>query len=166
MDRVSGWYKRYTLVVVFLAGFLGAVAINADTIAIATSLSRDSVLREAVVAATQEYAKPSAQPVVADPTSDIAACRTDRNSPECRVAANLSQVGSLGLPLGWNPNDPRSVPTDGRGWLMKVLGLLMTAVAVSLGAPFWFDLLNKVSVIRATVKPQEKSPQEPAVDRP
>ena len=40
----------------------------------------------------------------------------------------------------------------------------MTALAVMLGAPFWFDLLNKFMVIRSTVKPREKSPDEPSQD--
>ena len=51
------------------------------------------------------------------------------------------------------------------GWTMKIIGWLLTAMAVSLGAPFWFDMLNKVIVVRATVKPTEKSPDEPPVDR-
>jgi len=33
----------------------------------------------------------------------------------------------------------------------------MTAIAISLGAPFWFDLLNKFIVVRSTVKPKEKA---------
>jgi len=28
---------------------------------------------------------------------------------------------------------------------------------ISLGAPFWFDMLNKLIVVRSTVKPKEKS---------
>ena len=42
------------------------------------------------------------------------------------------------------------------------LGWLMTAFAISLGAPFWFDMLNKLIVVRSTVKPKEKSPDEPS----
>jgi hypothetical protein len=38
----------------------------------------------------------------------------------------------------------------------------MTGLAVSLGAPFWFDLLNKFIVVRSTVKPTEKSGPEKA----
>jgi len=41
----------------------------------------------------------------------------------------------------------------------------MTAFAVSLGAPFWFDILNKIMVIRSTVKPREKSREEGSEDR-
>jgi hypothetical protein len=32
----------------------------------------------------------------------------------------------------------------------------VTACAVSMGAPFWFDVLNKISVVRSTIKPQER----------
>ena len=39
-------------------------------------------------------------------------------------------------------------------------GWLMTALAISLGAPFWFDTLNRFMVVRSTVKPQEKSKPE------
>ncbi|MDD3764076.1 MAG: lipase family protein [Nevskiales bacterium] len=34
--------------------------------------------------------------------------------------------------------------------LLKVVGLLVTAVAVSMGAPFWFDLLNKLVSLRSS----------------
>lgn len=36
---------------------------------------------------------------------------------------------------------------------------------MSLEAPFWFDFLNKIMVVRTTIKPREKSPDEPPVDR-
>jgi hypothetical protein len=43
-------------------------------------------------------------------------------------------------------------------------GWLLTALAVSLGAPFWFDTLNKIMVVRSTVKPSEKSRDEASKD--
>jgi hypothetical protein len=46
-----------------------------------------------------------------------------------------------------------------------ILGWLLTAIAVSFGAPFWFDTLNKIMVIRSTVKPREKSGEEGSEDR-
>lgn len=43
-----------------------------------------------------------------------------------------------------------------RSW-MRFLGFLLTALAISIGAPFWFDLLNKLVNIRiAGAKPREK----------
>ena len=50
----------------------------------------------------------------------------------------------MGLPLGW-----RALPASPGAWLLKVLGLLATAFAMSFGAPFWFDLLNKLVRMRS-----------------
>jgi hypothetical protein len=54
------------------------------------------------------------------------------------------------------------------GWYWQfrfhVFGWLLTALAISLGAPFWFDMLNKFIVVRSTVKPKEKSPEEKSKD--
>jgi hypothetical protein len=56
-------------------------------------------------------------------------------------------------------------PHDDFPWVASLLGWLITAFALSFGAPFWFDLLNKMMVIRSTVKPHEKSPEEGSEDR-
>jgi hypothetical protein len=48
---------------------------------------------------------------------------------------------------------------------MRILGWLITGFAISFGAPFWFDLLNRMMVIRSTVKPHEKSPEEASQDK-
>ena len=37
----------------------------------------------------------------------------------------------------------------GSGWL-RLLGLILTAIALSLGAPFWFDMLAKIVAIRGS----------------
>jgi hypothetical protein len=46
------------------------------------------------------------------------------------------------------------------------LGWLLTAMAISMGAPFWFDTLNRLMVIRSTVKPHEKSKDQESKDNP
>jgi hypothetical protein len=46
-----------------------------------------------------------------------------------------------------------------------LFGWILTAFALSFGAPFWFDTLNKIMVIRSTVKPREKSQEEASEDR-
>jgi hypothetical protein len=63
--------------------------------------------------------------------------------------------------------DPRwPAPSEGGGGLiLKLLGIILTALAVSQGAPFWFDMLNKFIVIRSTVKPREKSQPEGTKDK-
>ncbi|MDX6382686.1 MAG: hypothetical protein QOK48_259 [Blastocatellia bacterium] len=97
------------------------------------------------------------------------ACEKDPNSPECRVEKNLKLIGKLGLPIGWTQspttdNDPRSWHMTPQRWFLRIIGWLVTALALSLGAPFWFDMLNKFIVVRSTVKPKEKSPDEKSKD--
>jgi len=49
----------------------------------------------------------------------------------------------------------------------KFLGFLLTAIALSLGAPFWFDLLNKLASLRGSgIKPEDKAPPSNKVDMP
>ncbi len=45
--------------------------------------------------------------------------------------------------------DPRMRPQEW-GWLVKLFGILISALAVSQGSPFWFDLLQKVVNLRLT----------------
>ena len=58
--------------------------------------------------------------------------------------------------------EQKKAPVDS---LAPVLGWLFTAFAATLGAPFWFDVLNQIMVIRSTVKPHEKSGEEASLDR-
>jgi hypothetical protein len=51
------------------------------------------------------------------------------------------------------------------GGFQIAVGYVLTAFAISLGAPFWFDMLNRMMVIRETVKPHEKSPEESSEDK-
>ncbi len=44
------------------------------------------------------------------------------------------------------------MPRGLREWLVKLIGLLLTGAAVSLGVPFWFDVLNKVVNLRSVGK--------------
>jgi hypothetical protein len=152
MDRVSGWYKRRSQIIVFCIGLVIAAAYNIDTIQVVNQLSRDSALRAALVSAAE--------------------ARQRTGPGEAGFQQEVKVLGDLGLPLGWSfepagggpLTDLRRPPSSVVDWVLKVLGLLLTGLAVSLGAPFWFDVLNKIVVVRSTVKPTEKSPEEPSKD--
>ena len=60
---------------------------------------------------------------------------------------------------------PGAWPQGWKGYLAKIAGLLVTAFALALGAPFWFDLLSKVARLRASGPPAPPSEQREA-DRP
>jgi hypothetical protein len=46
------------------------------------------------------------------------------------------------------------------GWLRVLFGWLITAIALSMGAPFWFDLLGKIMNVRNAAKPLD-TPKQP-----
>jgi hypothetical protein len=55
------------------------------------------------------------------------------------------------------------LPEMTRWWifiLRSLFGWFITAYAVSLGTPFWFDMPDKLIVIRSAVKPHEKSQED------
>jgi len=80
---------------------------------------------------------------------------TDTSAAVNQIKENLADLDGIGLPLGWVGN-PIKTPLD---FFLRLIGWLITALAVSVGAPFWFDMLNKIMVVRSTIKPGEKSGQ-------
>ncbi|UPK67231.1 hypothetical protein [Chitinophaga filiformis] len=151
MDRVSGWYKRSTQWILFIIGLVLAVGLNINTIKIADYLFRNDDARKLIVTEAENASK--------DPAF------AQRSYTEAK-----DELAALKLPIGWgngvNPegDDYKSGETW-NGYLIYVFGWLLTALAATLGAPFWFDLLNKIMVIRGTVKPAEKSQEEGSEDR-
>ena len=159
MDRVSGWYRRRTQFVLFGIGIVAAVALNVDSITIASRLTNDKALRAAIVETARPVAQAANQPAATAKSYD-------------QVAAELS---SIGYPIGWRDGvpepqmcKPNKGPCDPTGiaWLRTIVGWFVTAFAIMLGAPFWFDVLNKFMVVRSTIKPSEKSPNEASKDNP
>jgi hypothetical protein len=170
MDRASGWYKRRTQTVLFALGLGAAVLLNVDALYVMGRLTADKTFREAVVSAAAK--------VEAPPPAGSAVAAVDSLETARRARKELEDVG---MPMGWRDVDgavfgvrgtqlckadvvTRCVAT-GYSSLRMLLGWLMTAFAVMLGAPFWFDMLNKFMVIRSTVKPREKSREEGSEDR-
>lgn len=166
MDRVSGWYKRYTQRVLVVIGLLLAIAFNVNSVRVARSLWLDRDARQAMVDAAGNYAKE--HPGVANQ-----AAPADAGKLKEQLQSNIdvfSQVTTSSLlPLGWKhpwhfyEDYFRVAPKDAIFAALTILaGWVMTALAISFGAPFWFDTLNKFMVVRSTVKPQEKSKTETA----
>lgn len=185
MDRVSGWYKRRTQLFLFGIGLVVAIILNVDSIRVVTALSTDKPKRDAVVGIAVAYQKANSTPPAAN-TDTSGAANPSVEAAEKQTSAALGELNKLGLPIGWKnygcalcettPGSPCTSPTNLslrekichahwlRCWLLVFTGWLITALAVSLGAPFWFDMLNKIIVVRSTVKPQEKSGTEAGKD--
>jgi hypothetical protein len=151
MDRVSGWYKRRTQVSLIVIAAVVTLVFNADSLQIGRALWNDDAVRASVVAQAQHAIKEgTTEPDVGEGVSGSVDTLSDQ----------VSNVKSLEFPLGWStdPQDPRWFDSFW-GFLGKVLGLLATVLALSLGAPFWFDLLGRVSRVRVTGKPEREGAQ-------
>ena len=138
MDRVSGWYKRKVQFIIFCMALVLVGAFNADTFAIAKNLLYSAPVRAAIVAKADELVNKSPAPAAAG------AGQTASVSASIEQIRDLQkELLSLPVPFGW-PETPKGAWT----WLAKILGLLFTVGAISLGAPFWFEFLEKVLKIR------------------
>jgi hypothetical protein len=137
MDRVSGWYKRWTQLTLLAIAAVLVVLANADTLNLINRLESDSALRASLVTAAQDVVKNNTNSINADSAS---------------VKTAIAKAETLGLPIGWSraPWAATATPTQ---MIMKLLGLLMTVLAASLGAPFWFDTLSKVANLRGSGPP-------------
>ncbi len=160
MARVSGWYKRQVQFFIVLIALGVSLLLNADSIAIANNLVVNGSLRAAVVAVAEKDATDLGGMVAQTHSSTNNQALNDTlpitaTASVSTTAINpLTTLQGLGLPLGWGADQiPKS--NDWSGWLSKLLGLLITAAAISLGAPFWFEVLNKFVNLRlAGPKPQ------------
>jgi len=152
MDRLSGWYKLRARILSLVVGLIVVLLFNADTLLIARTLWSDDALRSAVVAQAEAATAEGSAPGEGGGTEDLGEALDE-------VTNSLQRVEELQLPLGWSfqVGDPRWVSGHGvlavtGSWLGKALGWLITAAAISLGAPFWFDLLSKLVPIKTAGK--------------
>jgi hypothetical protein len=146
MARVSGWYKRKTQVILIVIGIALVPAINANTIAMGERMWKDDTVRSAVVAQAQANAS----------TKPAAAGQTPSAEQKLRDAAdNVDKVVKVGIPVGWRG---AAVPHGASGIAMAICGWVLTILAISLGAPFWFDTLSRFSRLRSSGKPETPLP--------
>lgn len=165
MDRASGWYKRKAQTIALIVSTIFVILANVDTINLANSLSSNPNARAKMVeiaqrqvdAAKEATAKPAApaentgSATATDPVK-VAKDRSEK-AAEALAKAN-TDLSSAGVQLGW-----KAYPTDCNNWVSKIIGLLISILAISLGAPFWFDMLSRIMQVRAAgVSPRNKKP--------
>ena len=132
MDRVSGFYKRQAQLITIVIGAVIAVSLNVDTVMIGNQLFHDEALRNSIVGAAQQ--------------ATTAPSGTAGGSDTTQLE---KQLAAAPIPIGWAGSGPQGPPGNPPwGWLVKAAGLLLTTIAISVGAPFWFDLLKRIMNIR------------------
>jgi hypothetical protein len=153
MDRVSGWYRSKVKYLTAAVAVVLAVGVNADTIRIGTVLANDPERLATVVQKAAEFANaglpatPEPQPSDSLHPTQPQVTAADLKRSAAEVQARILQLSATGVPLGWAGDTVTGPPLV---WVIsKLFGLLITAAAISLGAPFWFDILSKAVNIRA-----------------
>jgi hypothetical protein len=144
MDRASGVYKRNSQRWLFVIGLAIALIFNADAIMVYHNLSVNSTLRETVERTATNFM--ATQPPPASSLAEYPNLDESRKKIGALVNENIAALESP-LGLGWSMVD--WAKADFRWWLYKLVGWLTTALAISLGATFWFDVLKKLINVRA-----------------
>lgn len=172
MDRASGDYRRRAGKWALLLGTVLAFVFNVDSIEIATRMWQEPTLRQVIVAQAENY---------------------QGTEVEATMDEFVDQVNQLAIPVGWSTVPPiegercgwipgqavypyirsegsclllSNLPRmdDGWGWLLKFFGLLISGIAAAQGAPFWFDILNKVINLRGTGRVPKSTQNESAAE--
>ncbi len=168
MDRVSSAFSRHLRWISLGVGLLIAVVLNVDSLYIARTLWNDPALREGVAAAAATADLQALQREVDE--AEEAAESDETGLEEIAESAEaaretLTVLLDLRLPLGWNGDDLSGDPGDPRIgdaryfwnfnpanyehwlglWILKIIGIVGTAIATAQGAPFWFGILRQLS---------------------
>ncbi len=134
MDRVSGWYKRWAQTVTCVIALAVAIGLNVNAVGIAEQLANEPTVRAAVVSGAEATAAKGGDAEEAGQSASDA----------------VDELAALELGVLW----PRGAEVT----VTMVIGWLITAIAVSLGAPFWFDALSRLARLRTTgAKPEAKA---------
>lgn len=158
MERVTGTYKKKARFVILIISIVTSISLNVDTIALSKFLyahpdvSKQLANRagevtldtayQAWIHHIEEFQRDS---LIAWTEIQRANEQFERNTHEAN--AIRAELDSYNLPLGWAAfKDDIKAPYY---LLTKIIGIALTALAVSLGAPFWFDVLGKLVSLRA-----------------
>jgi hypothetical protein len=156
MERATGWIKRYSQRFALGAAALLVIFANVDTVKLVTTLASNPTAQTTMVEIAQQ--KLSAGKTVEQAESgktggSVTVDQAEKKADAARAALDEAEsiVESTGLQFGW-----KDYPTDYKQWFAKIAGLLVSIFAISLGAPFWFDMLQRIMQVRSSIKPGEK----------
>lgn len=123
MEKISRWYRHWTQAIAFALAVVFSVYLNANTLDLLHQLT----------------AHPEARLELAKIQSSLSADPADH----ARAMSNLRDLDAIvtGDALGGKTLRPEFIHAPFR----TMVGLLITILAVSLGAPFWFDVLGRIN---------------------
>jgi len=130
MSGASASYRKTAHTLALIIGVVIALVFNVDSINITNRLWRDPTLRQAIVAQAGNI----------DPKDEASFDNT------------MTKLNDLALPVGWIRG---ARPETGIDWFYKLFGFFLTGAAAAQGAPFWFDILGKISGLKKSQDTQK-----------
>ena len=175
MDRVTGAYKRKIQTWLLGIAALVSIFLGVDSLRIVNNLSINPALRAAIVeeavkqtgpggtlvpgGASQGAAPQAAAPGATTPSPSPAGVGTAPAAPTGAQTPDLGvlvqQLAPFSALFGYSDMPATSVLDWLKWFVWRILGTTLTVFAVSLGAPFWFDVLSKVANLRGAGKRPE-----------
>lgn len=168
-ERATGWYKRQIQVYLFLIGLVIAFAVDGDSFKIYKKLTTDHIARSQLVEMAELYTKANSN-LISDSQQRFQKGVDSLMLQQLQeINHNRKEVSRL-LGLGWQElpeYDPKRASIGytlfiypgsvvSSAWeqfsIGKFIGFIITALAISLGAAFWFDILKKLINIRSSGK--------------
>ncbi|MFL6416020.1 MAG: hypothetical protein ACJ74Y_10185 [Bryobacteraceae bacterium] len=153
IDRVSDRFTRAIRIVTFCGSLLIALILQLDTAQLVNRLSEDSNLRGELVkqamVADREHPAPSP-----GPSGSLLPAFSDPDRQRLRALVR---------------DDVIEFPTSVREWtgrwtpgnfVMKLLGIILTAALLSLGAPFWYSALKNLIRLRSLIAQKDDDQRE------
>lgn len=166
MDRVTGWYKRKIRKNIFFAATVVTLFFNLNFITLSKTIYADSKLRKTLTSMADSLAKEQAP---------ISALKAKLAKDTMYLGdVDINAVVGVELPIGWKMN-VADAPVKNKTWfgeaiafiryffahhftLRNIAGWFIFIMALSLGAPFWFDVMKKLVNVRNTgIAPQTKN---------
>ncbi|GAB2190853.1 hypothetical protein MAH1_24610 [Sessilibacter sp. MAH1] len=156
-ERSKGWFKRRLRLWVLLPiGFCLAVFVNANTIDILRLIMENPTVREQQVSLAEKLVESGKIKIESCASENL-----EKNSfKDCQK--NIKDLAIDVIPVvGWSDKTPIYEVVTGKGGGIvqssitvfgTLIGWFITAVALSLGAPFWFDMLNRLVKARTSVR--------------
>jgi hypothetical protein len=175
MDRVSERFTSQTRYVTFATGLVIALVLQLDTAALVSRLSTDPALRDfllnqaiaieknpprnaskpALPAAPASSGQPTGAPAQ-EPMPSVAPVM-NLNATDRQAIRDLMLNNVVGIPEGFDDWTRRWTADN---WAMKLMGIVLTALLLSLGAPLWYNALQNLIRLRSVIASKDDQQRE------
>jgi hypothetical protein len=140
-DRAEQWFQTHVRIVTIVGAILVSVFLQLDSVEIYDKLRHEPKLVEALV---------KAAPGTLEQGVAVQQGQVDADAREKAFADLKAKIDSTGfelLPRGWFAR----WSTEKFWWFNHLFGLALSAGLLTLGAPFWFNLLKNLTNLRPAV---------------